>query len=115
MTDDERVVGTTPDPLLDADGDVDTLRREVLRLRDELIGAEAELGNLRAEVTLLTERQRLQQERQVVSDLDHMMAMNASLERQLVDTRGSTTWRLGRMFVRPLYSLRRRLGAADST
>lgn len=91
--------------------EVDALQREILRLRDELIGAEAQLGELRARLRIETERRRFDQESREVSDLEHVMTVNADLEQQLDDLKASTTWRLGRAFVRPLSLLRRSTGS----
>lgn len=87
--------------------DDDDLQREILRLRDELIGAEAQLGELRAQLRVEQELRRFDQQRREVSDLEHVLTVNADLEQQLGDMRESTTWRLGRVIVRPLSLLRR--------
>lgn len=94
-------------PLATDWSETDALRREILRLRDELIGAEAQLGELRARLRVEMERQRFSQESRVVSDLEHVMTVNADLEQQLNEMKGSTTWRVGRAIVRPLSVLRR--------
>lgn len=102
---------TRTDPIVAEWNDVDELHREILRLRDELIGAEAQLGELRARLRVETERRRFDQESREVSDLEHVMNVNADLEQQLDDMRASTTWRLGRVIVRPLSLLRRPTGS----
>lgn len=98
---------TSSDPIATDLSEVDALQREILRLRDELIGAEAQLGELRARLRVELERRRFDQESREVSDLEHVMTVNADLEHQLADLRTSTTWRLGRAVVRPLSLLRR--------
>lgn len=98
---------TSIDPIVTDWNEVDALQREILRLRDELIGAEAQLGELRARVRVESERRRFDKERREVSDLEHVLNVNADLEQQLGDMRESTTWRMGRAIVRPLSLLRR--------
>ena len=102
---------SSSDPIAADWNEVDVLQREILRLRDELIGAEARLGELRARLRVETERRRFDQETRKVSDLEHVLTVNADLEQQLGDMRKSTTWRLGRTIVRPLSLLRRPTGS----
>ena len=102
---------TSNSPLVSDWNDVDALQREILHLRDELIGAEAQLGELRARLRVEAERRRFDQQSREVSDLEHVLTVNADLEQQLADLRTSTTWRLGRAIVRPFSVLRRPNGS----
>ncbi len=87
--------------------EVEVLQREVLRLRDELIGAEATLGDLRARLRIASERERTKEAAREVSDLDHVMTVNHHLQMQIDEIHTSTTWRIGRLIVRPLSVIRR--------
>ena len=102
---------TSNSPLVTDWNDVDALQREILHLRDELIGAEAQLGELRARLRVEAERRRFDQQSREVSDLEHVLTVNADLEQQLADLRTSTTWRLGRAMIRPLSLLQRPTGS----
>jgi hypothetical protein len=95
--------------------DVDELRLEILRLRDELFGAEAALGEARARLRHATERRRLDAEVREMGDLEHVLELNDDLTLQLEQMRASTTWKLGRMIVRPLALLRGRSGGVGRT
>ena len=85
------------------------LRLEIWRLRDELAGAEASLAGLRAQ---LDGRQRdflAGLEMSGVANDDHLKKERDLYRSQVEEMQASTTWRIGRFFVRPSGPLRRLL------
>jgi hypothetical protein len=89
------------------------LRLEVWRLRDELAGAEASLAGLRAQ---LEGRQReflARLEMSGVANDDHLKKERDLYRSQVEEMQSSTTWRIGRFFVRPSGPLRRLLGRSS--
>lgn len=85
----------------------DALGREVLRLRDEVIGLRARL----AEADVVIKRQ---SEMQAISALiepsvhvEYLQGVVQDLETQLADIRASATWRLGRLLVAPIRVFKR--------
>jgi hypothetical protein len=117
----------SPDPLQDgaetpappgergakrSEPDREELELQVLRLRDELIGAEAMLGELRERVERLKARCRRTEElcELRVANVENELAISKMYEQQLEMVLASTTWRVGRMIVKPTFALRRVLG-----
>lgn len=85
---------------------------QLLQLRDELIGAEAKLGELREQVERLKAKcQRTEDLCELrVANIENELAISQMYETQLEMVLASTTWRVGRVIVKPTFALRRVLG-----
>lgn len=96
------------------DPDREATELQLLQLRDELIGAEAKLGELREQVERLKARcQRTEELCELrVANIENELALSQMYERQLEMVLESTSWRVGRAIVKPTYALRRVLGAS---
>jgi chromosome segregation ATPase len=81
------------------------LRHRQLTMRDHIIGQEAELGRLRAEVRHLRfENQRIHEAvRQLSAEAQALRTENAAI-------RTSTTWHVGRVLVAPIARVKRSRG-----
>ena len=82
--------------------DTEALKLEVLKLRDELIGAEAQLGQVKAELLRVAGHGRLKLQADGIENHAQVLTENKALKRELQQLKKSTTWRIGRMAVRPL-------------
>ena len=84
------------------------LELTILALRDNVIGCEAKLGELRAE--LARERARKARADELVeirfAHAANERAILHDLEKQLHDMQASTTWRIGRAIMKPARLLR---------
>ena len=93
--------------------DVVALQLEVLRLRDRVIGAEAEIGELTTRLSRL-DAQRQFGEEAMHAHLTHATdALDRARERER-EIMQSTSWRLGQAIVRPLAALKRALGGRST-
>jgi chromosome segregation ATPase len=73
------------------------LRHRQLTMRDHIIGQEAELGRLRAEV------RHLRHENERAHEAARDLAVEAqTLRAEIAAVRASTTWRVGRVLVAPI-------------
>lgn len=83
------------------------LRHEVLRLRDEVVGLRALLAE--AEVTIKRQHDvhALSASVEPEVHVEYLKHVVADLESQLIATRSSTTWRLGRLLLAPVRVFRR--------
>jgi hypothetical protein len=72
--------------------EVEELRKEVLRLRDQVVGKEAELATALGRVT----------------EMESMIGRYDHLEQRLQAVLESNSWRIGQIVTRPLHALRRR-------
>jgi hypothetical protein len=111
-----RVSVVRPGQRTDDDGDaggaeIETLKLQVLHLRDELIGAEAKLGELRARVERLQARSKRTEDlcELRMAHVENELAIGAMNERQVEMMLSSTTWRVGRAVVSPAFALKRAL------
>ena len=82
--------------------DTEALKLEVLKLRDVLIGAEARLGQVKAELLRVAGHGRLKLQADGIENHAQVLTENKALKRELQQLKKSTTWRIGRMAVRPL-------------
>ena len=82
--------------------DTEALKLEILKLRDELMGAEARLGQVKAELLRLAGQGRLKLQADGIENHAQVLTENKALKRELQQLKKSTTWRLGRLLVRPL-------------
>ena len=82
--------------------DTEALKLEILKLRDELIGAEAQLGQVKAELLRVAGHGRLKMQADGIENHAQVLTENKALKRELQQLKKSTTWRLGRLLVRPL-------------
>ena len=82
--------------------DTEALKLEILKLRDELIGAEAQLGQVKAELLRVAGHGRLKLQADGIENHAQVLTENKALKRELQQLKKSTTWRLGRLLVRPL-------------
>jgi hypothetical protein len=74
--------------------EVEELRKEVLRLRDLVVGREAELATALGQVT----------------EMESMIGRYDHLEQRLQAILESNSWRIGQLVTRPLHALRKRPG-----
>ncbi|HZM31335.1 MAG TPA: hypothetical protein VFB77_12645 [Acidimicrobiales bacterium] len=74
--------------------EVEELRKEVLRLRDLVIGREAELATALGKVT----------------EMESMIGRYDHVEQRLQAVLESNSWRIGQLVTRPLHALRKRAG-----
>ena len=81
--------------------DTEALKLEILKLRDELIGAIVREGELRAQLESIQNEDRLKLELAAVQNHEQLLAMNENLEKQLDAIIESRTWRIGRFFMKP--------------
>lgn len=81
--------------------DVEALKLEVLKLRDELIGAIVREGELRAQIDAMLNKDRLELEHAALKNHQQILALNRSLEEQLDAIIESRTWRIGRLIMKP--------------
>ena len=81
--------------------DTEALKLEILKLRDELIGAIVREGELRAQLESIQNKDRLKSEFAAVKNHEQLLAMNENLEKQLDAIIASRTWRIGRFFMKP--------------
>jgi len=82
--------------------DAEALKLEVLKLRDELIGAEARLGQVKAELLRTAGHGRLKLQADGIENHVQVLTENKALKQELRQLKKSTTWRIGRLVVRPL-------------
>lgn len=81
--------------------DTEALKLEILKLRDELIGAIVREGELRAQLERLLNKERLELQHNSLKNHEHILAINKSLEEQLETIIESRTWRIGRFIMKP--------------
>ena len=81
--------------------DTEALKLEILKLRDELIGAIVREGELRAQLESIQNGDRLKLELAAVQNHEQLLAMNENLEKELDAILASRTWRIGRFFMKP--------------
>jgi hypothetical protein len=81
--------------------DAQALKLEILKLRDELIGAIVREGELRAQLEKMINKERLEVQHRAFQNHETILAINQSLEYQLDALIKSRTWRVGRFFMRP--------------
>ena len=79
----------------------DTLKLEILKLRDELIGAIVREGELQARLEAIMNKDRLELEHRAFKNHQTILAANDSLEYQIDALLKSRTWRIGRFFMKP--------------
>ena len=82
--------------------DTPALKLEILKLRDELMGAEARLGQVKAELLRLAGQGRLKLQADGIENHAQVLGENRALKQELRQLKKSTTWRIGRLVVRPL-------------
>jgi hypothetical protein len=82
--------------------DTEALKLEILKLRDELMGAEARLGQVKAELLRLAGQGRLKLQADGIENHAQVLGENRALKQELRQLKKSTTWRIGRLVVRPL-------------
>ena len=81
--------------------DTEALKLEVLKLRDELIGAIVREGEIRAQLEAILNKERLQLQHDALTNHEQILAINKSLEEQLETIIESRTWRVGRLIMKP--------------
>ena len=81
--------------------DTPALKLEILKLRDELIGAIVREGELRAQLETMMNKERLDSQHRAFENHAALLAVNDSLEYQIKTLLNSRTWRIGRFFMRP--------------
>lgn len=93
------------------DVELESLRLQVMQLRDELIGSEAKLGELRERVQRLEARcQRTEDLCALrVAHVENELALGEMYRTQVELMLESTTWRVGRTLVAPSFAVKRAL------
>ena len=81
--------------------DTEALKLEILKLRDELIGAIVREGDLQARLEAIMNKDRLELEHRAFKNHQTILAANDSLEYQIDALLKSRTWRIGRFFMKP--------------
>ena len=81
--------------------DTEALKLEVLKLRDELIGAIVREGEIRAQLEANLNKERLELQHRAFENHAALLAINDSLEYQINTLLKSRTWRIGRFFMKP--------------
>ena len=81
--------------------DTEALKLEILKLRDELIGAIVREGELRARLDRMENKERLELEHDALKNHEQILAINKSLEEHLETIIESRTWRIGRLIMKP--------------
>ena len=94
------------------DPERDEAQLQILQLRDELIGAEVKLGELREQLERARARCTRTEELCAlrVATVENQLALSEMYERQLEMVLESTSWRVGRALVKPTFALRKVLG-----
>ena len=100
--------------------DTETLELELLTARDELIAAEAKLGELRAELHRVADRAARREAlyplkiaslegkvEQRLANVENELALGKMYEEQVDAVLSSTTWRVGRLLVAPSYGVKK--------
>lgn len=82
--------------------DTEALKLEILKLRDELMGAEARLGQVKGELLRVAGHGRLKLQPEGIENHAQVLGENRALKQELQQMKKSTTWRIGRLVVRPL-------------
>jgi len=86
---------------------VEELRLEVLRLRDELIGCLVREGELRAQLQKIQVGNARRSEAMGILNHQHVVARNEQLEDQIDLILSSRTWKIGAVLLGPAKPLRR--------
>ena len=86
---------------------VEQLQMEILRLRDELIGAAAELGELRARLNAPVLNAVAAQAKTAVDNSQELVRRIDDLERRNQQILASASWRVGNLVIRPFSFVRR--------
>ena len=95
---------TANDPI--SSGDVEALTLEVLRLRDLLRGAEAQIGELSTRLERLDEQRRLSEE-MWAHRMEHTDRQLAEAVTRAQAIESSTSWRIGQLALTPVALWRR--------
>ncbi len=87
------------------------LRLQVLRLRDELIGSEAKLGEARERLSRMADRSKRIEDLATlrVAHVENELAIGEMYRGQVELILASTTWRVGRAIVSPSFAIKRLL------
>lgn len=86
---------------------IEQLQMEILRLRDELIGAAAELGELRARVNAPVLHAAASEIKAAVDNSVELVRRVEHLERRNEQILASASWRIGNLIIRPFSFIRR--------
>ena len=81
--------------------DTEALKLEILKLRDELIGAIVREGELQARLEAIMDKDRIELEHRAFKNHEALLLSNDSLEYQIEALLESRTWRIGRFFMKP--------------
>ncbi len=93
--------------------DTEALKLEILKLRDELIGTEARLGQVKAELLRTAGKGHLKLQSDGIENHAHVLNENEALKRELKQLKTSFTWRIGRLIVRPMSAFKRNRSASS--
>ncbi len=101
--------GSIPDsdPILG--GDMERMTLEILRLRDLLCGADAQIGELETRLSRL-DAQRAHSERLWIERLEHTDRQLEDAQQQVLAVHASSSWRIGQFVLKPVAAWRRVAG-----
>ena len=78
------------------------LKREIFRLRDEVVGLRAELGQAETRIKRHVEIAHLESAPEPATHIEYLEGVVRDLQFQIDEIRRSATWRLGRFLMSPL-------------
>lgn len=83
------------------------LQREVLLLRDDLIGLRARLAEAEVVIKRMSEMKAIGSPVDAVDHVEYLMGVVNDLEKQLAAVKSSSTWRIGRALLFPVRLVKR--------
>ena len=83
------------------------LQREVLRLRDEILGLRARLAEAEVVIKRTSEMKSIGSSSEVEGHVEDLLGVVADLEKQLAEVKVSSTWRIGRALLFPVRLVKR--------
>ena len=92
-----------PLPLPDEDRE---LKLEVMRLRDEIVGLRVVIAEAEVREKARAERDALSAFIDPSAHVDYLQGVVADLEFQLREVRASSTWKVGRVLLSPVWAIR---------
>jgi len=83
------------------------LQREVLRLRDEILGLRARLAEAEVVIKRTSEVKTVGSVNEAADHVEYLVGVVADLEKQLAEVKASSTWRIGRAMLLPVRLVKR--------
>lgn len=101
-----RYSSLTPVRPLPLPEDARELKLEVLRLRDEIIGLRTVIAEAEVREKARAERESLSSVVDPSAHVEYLQGVVADLELQIQQIRSSSTWKVGQVFLSPVWALR---------